>query len=480
MEAEAGLGKTAFAAHLARERGWPSHFARYANGGAVRVGLQNLAGQLARLRDLSALVPGGVLPDRAYAPEGFEALLGEAADQGPPALVVDGADEAEQSGGLPWGLPHTLPPGVHVVGTYRTGAARPASDSPSRVVRIEADDPRNRADLGAHLSTLVEDPDLATTLADRCGGVWVYLRYLLHEIRLGTRQPDELASLPPNLRAYYTAQLTRWSGSPDWRTGLLPLLATLTAAAEPLDVTTLSGLTGADVRQWCRHDLRPFLTATDESPRRYAIYHASFRELVDGAVPADGSDDERAWADALAEATRSAHGRIADRCLSTVDDYALRNLARHLVGAGREADLHRLLTAEEDGRNTWFAAHDAVDGIDTYLADLAPATTRARQRVDEAVAAGRPAPALVDLVRYLLMTSSVTGRIAGSPSDVIAALVEHGVWTPERALAHVRHQSPSLVPCHWACCCRTCPKGSCPPCCASRWTSPTRSGAPTP
>ncbi|QFZ18122.1 P-loop NTPase family protein [Saccharothrix syringae] len=445
VEAEAGLGKTAFAAHLVRERGWLSHFARYANGGAVRVGLQNLAGQLVRRFDLADLVPGDALPEWAHTPEGFEALLGAAAERGPVVLVVDGADEAERPG-LPWGLPRTLPPGVHVVGTYRTGMARPACDSPSRVVRIEADDPRNRADLTAHLASVVDDPDLARALADRCGGVWIYLRYLLHELRLGTRRPDDLTSLPSNLRAYYTGQLTRWSRSPDWRTGLLPLLATLNAAAEPLDVDTLARLTGADVRQWCQYELRPFLTATEESPRKYAIYHASFRELLDGVVPADGGDDERAWADTLAAATRAAHGRIADHCSAHVDDYALRHLAGHLVRAGRVADLHRLLVAEEDGLNTWFAAHDRADGLDSYLADLAPARGEARREVDAAVAGGRPAPALADVVRYQLMASSVTGRIARLSPKLIAALVEYEVWTPERALTHVRHLPTNHIP----------------------------------
>ena len=104
IEAEAGLGKTAFAAWLVKTRGYLSHFSRYAGGGSVAVALGNLAAQLIIEFGLDELAPGGMLPEWARTPGGFESLLAAAAraaaGQRPVVLVADGLDEAEAPGGV--------------------------------------------------------------------------------------------------------------------------------------------------------------------------------------------------------------------------------------------------------------------------------------------------------------------------------------------------------------------------------------------
>ena len=135
---------------------------------------------------------------------------------------------------------------------------------------------------------------------------------------------------------------------------------------------------------------------------RYAIYHASFREVIEGELPsasgAEQSDYVIALADELQQSTMEAHRRIAQTYLadfgglgaglpilatnSSVADedgsYPLRQLARHLQHAQRAADLHRLLAVEHpvsgDGAvNVWFAAKDQADSVMSYLDDLARA-----------------------------------------------------------------------------------------------------------
>lgn len=59
VEAEAGLGKTAFAAWLVKTRGYLSHFSRYAGGRSVRTALQNLSAQLIQEFKLDDQAPGG-------------------------------------------------------------------------------------------------------------------------------------------------------------------------------------------------------------------------------------------------------------------------------------------------------------------------------------------------------------------------------------------------------------------------------------
>ena len=154
IEAEAGLGKTAFAAWLVSTRGYLSHFSRYAGGRSVRVALQNLSAQLITGFGLDEQAPGGMLPEWAQTPGGLESLLGIAAgrarrDGRTLVLVVDGLDEAEPSGeGLPFGLPGLLPDGVHVVGTYPAGRFPGRPDAPAATIRVRKDDPRNRDEIG--------------------------------------------------------------------------------------------------------------------------------------------------------------------------------------------------------------------------------------------------------------------------------------------------------------------------------------------
>ena len=256
IEADAGLGKTAFAAWLVKTRGYLLHFSRHSAGTSVPGALGNLAVQLITRYGLEDEAPGWVScrPQWAREPGGFESLLAAAASkagrQGP-VLVADGMDEAgAPTGGLPFGLPLLLPEGVFVIGTYRTGRSPRQPDAPSIVVPIGIDDPRNRRDINGYLAAQADEEVLAARLAQagtspeaftallaqRCGGVWVYLRYVLEEVRLGLREPGAVANLPVGLWSYYAEQIRRWQGDPAWETVLLPVLATLGVAGEPLPV----------------------------------------------------------------------------------------------------------------------------------------------------------------------------------------------------------------------------------------------------
>ena len=201
------MGKTAFAAWLVKTRGYLSHFPRYSDGGSVQVALANLSAQLILEFGLDDQAPSGMLPQWAQTPSGFESLLAVAADraheqQRSIVLVVDGLDEAETpAGGLPFALPSYLPDGVYVVATYRTGRAPGRPDVRFKTLRIAKEDQRNQHDIRAYLAKAAHDDVLAARLAEagvgaaeftsllaqRCGGVWVYLRYVLEELRDGLR-----------------------------------------------------------------------------------------------------------------------------------------------------------------------------------------------------------------------------------------------------------------------------------------------------
>lgn len=430
IEGDAGVGKTALAAHLVREHGWAGHFSRLTRGGSASVALRNLAGQLAVTHGLA---PGGLLPARWCAPEGFAALLDKLSP--PVVLVVDGADEAEHvPGAQPWGLPNELPEGVFVVGTYRTGSPPPRSAPPASVLRLAAGDPRNVADLVAHATRV--QPDLAD--ATRCAGVWVYLRYVLNEIRQGARAATD--PLPAGLFRYYADHLESWR-----RAGALPLASTLAVAGEPLGARQLAALSDVDeavAREHLHRTLRPFLSTTDGPDGRcFALYHAGLREFLTGVRPGDDAQEQDwQWWDTLSSAATAAHDRVASHYLTAANGgYPLRHLASHLVAAGREEDLHRLLRADDPDRPgppAWFTAHDHADTIDDFLSDIALARDLHARETDRALAAGQPAPTLCDEAHYDLVVASVISRTNAISPELVAALVSGGVWTKARATAH--------------------------------------------
>ena len=494
VEAGAGLGKTAFAAWMVRERGYLSHFSRYSEGGSARGALRNLAGQLIRDMGGAGGEFAGLVPEWAQYPAGFQNLLARAASAtreggGRLVIVADGMDEAERpDGSLAFGLPVVLPAGVFVIGTYRTGCSPGRPDCPSVKLRIDSGDQRNLDDITAFLAAATREKVLAARLAaarmdpagftgllaSRCGGVWVYLRYVLEELRLGLRQPGEISSLPGGLRGYYADQIDRWRRDPAWETELLPLLATLAVAAEPLAQDALARLASISkpaARRILDLTFRPLLaTAADSSGERgYEIYHASLREFVSPGAAVGSEEAESydlvAMAAELAHAATAAHTRIADHYLATFgglpdglpalaadpalaradDGYPLRHLARHLEHAGRADDLHRLLTAGHASgsgmANTWYAAHDLADKIGPYADDLNRARRIAAASADSDITSGRHAQALGTELRYALMLASLTTRADSIPVALLDRLLETGTWSIRRGLDHASRVS---------------------------------------
>jgi hypothetical protein len=504
LEADAGLGKTAFCAWLARTRGYPQHFARLPGGADTAAALKNLAAQLITKYQLHEAAPGGVLPPAAGQPNGFARLLAAAAGQAqragqPLVLVVDGLDEVpHRAGEMPLGLPASLPPGVYVVVSRRPGDQMLPIEAPKRYVTLQAwAEPGqppvpNQQDMLDYLRQAARDPALAQLLAAaglpaeaftdqlaaKCAGVWIYLRYVLAEMRQQRRSVADLATLPDNLWRYYAGTFARSrQEDPDrWQAALLPLLAALGAAREPVTFGLLCTLAGVHADERWRPTLdgpwRPFLQVhgdTWETEPRYAVYHASLREFLDGRLAEEALAQmtaERALVRQLHRALEARHNKIADRYLSAwgglatdlpglheltagqLDNgYGLRHLAAHLGAAGRLDDLHRLLSCQwtqpavgtgSASRyvNTWFMARDRAGDVAGYLQDvrLAWQAAHARQEAD-----GEPDAAGLGLeLRYALIAASMVSLADSLPVPLITALVEHHVWPPAQALAYSR------------------------------------------
>jgi Sigma-70, region 4 len=354
IRAEAGVGKSALAAHLAETRSWPYHFTQLPGGLLPKLAVMKLAAQLIARWDLDDRAPRGVLRDDPGRDSWFAELLtaaaGEARSRRPSeavVLVVDGIDEAGADvtagvgSGLPLGLPASLPDGVFVVATSRLGGDRPlhAVRNPAVWLEIEVEGADNLGDMRRFIDRVTSPDDgdgrlveairaggadlawFRREVAAACGGVWIYLRYVLNEIRERARDPHSVGDLPADLAAYYAEHVEQWRGLPDdaaalrrWEQTRLPLLGVLAAAHAPLTVTELAALAripaGESAHGFIEETARAFLSRDDDpaGPPRYALRHESLRDLLTGNVPPGRPDlaslarmftaQARGWVDA--------------------------------------------------------------------------------------------------------------------------------------------------------------------------------------
>src|SRR5258708_8554220 len=264
---------------------------------------------------LDELAPGGALPAAASQSSWLQHVVqvgggrrrGEGREK-PLVLVVDGLDEAEPARGPPFGLPANLPSGVFVIATVRVGTPLRWIRDSKATFQILADDNANIEDMRRYLYQTATQPRMpallsdarfeadrfVSTLIERCAGVWIYLHYVLEEIRSGSRLPASLDELPSGLWDYYTENLS--SLRPDarqWDEFFLPILTALAAVQEPVTPSTLAALANlsaspGEIVRFLANKWRPFCIRV--SGDRYSLIHQSLRDFLSG-IPSLGPDE---------------------------------------------------------------------------------------------------------------------------------------------------------------------------------------------
>ncbi|MEX5712361.1 hypothetical protein AB1484_29800 [Parafrankia sp. FMc6] len=484
LEADAGMGKSTFLAWLARERGYVHHFVRLMpDPSDISVALRNISAQLIRAWDLETFAVGGILPPAADRPDFLHDVLEAAAGQRdalrpgePIVIVVDGVNETVPLAGQnPLGLPRSLPTGVHVVLSQRPVHIPLRITVPRVVIHIDPDSVDNRRDAREFLraraassvvrAVLERDGIMPEQFVDillsKSEGVWVYLHYVIADIEAGRLSPSHIDRLPVGLWHYYGQYWRDWQRDHEdrWHDIDLPVLAVIAAAAEPLPARLIAELARTTrvttVEDLLDNDWRPFLQI-DESGEEvlYRAFHDSLGEFLHGTVDtSEMTAAERALCRRLAAATKAAHSQIADRYLTSwggleqglqglsdlqydrIDDsYGFRHLADHLVGAGREIDLHTLLTLSrfEGTRrvNVWYAAHRASGAIAGYRRDVNLASALVRS--------GQDSTARALQIRYALMICSLNSVAEATPPALWSLLAKGRRLTFREAITQAR------------------------------------------
>jgi hypothetical protein len=360
---EAGLGKTALAAEIARRRDAIVFFAGPSLG-ADRPD-QFLAHVSASLI-LRYKLGYNTLPARAGEDATYLVrILRESVKRtgGRPIwVVVDALDEAVEPplGANPLLLPQQLPDGIYVVVTRRAGQLRSAPGTPVRRYALRRDDALQVADIQTLLRTRVgsdsrirealsaSDPpvseeEFVARFTQASEGNFMYLSYLLED--MAAPQPDEppldMSDLPLGLRGYYDqfwdrmslSQVQNWA---DWEGLYRPVLERLAVATEAVSVDWLAGQVGRSPDEVRSRVLQPWARLLGQQRREgmgvWRLVHRSFAEYLGDKLD-----------------LRSAHSSVARHYVEQLlgqfeqwDDYGLRHTATHLgEAAGRSAGQER-------------------------------------------------------------------------------------------------------------------------------------------
>lgn len=505
VEGAAGMGKSAFMAHLASTRGWVAHYCELTPGvDGVSTALRNLAAQLIRRWHLPSVLLAEVLPGQATRADFLQRLLADAAiardRRAPGERIVVAVDALDEAGTPPGqnvlGLPRRLPDGVFLVVSTRPVPVALEVDAPRLLLRLQADDPRNQQDAATFLRATAARPVVAAELQrlsiapaefeERLlrisRGVWIYLVHVLHEIEAGERLPLDMDSLPDGIWQYYARYWMAWKQRHPaaWAALALDLLGTLAAAREDLGAVQLSELLPGEpgaardnaVRGLLHDAWAPFLVRTAPAGGEpvFRLYHASLREFVGGRYPAgDLTAGEQRLGDELAAATQRAHARMAERLWSLLPGataeafgpfqaYGVHHLVAHLLAAARIDDVGRLLrTGRRIVQPLAFALDGAAETIEEplwYAVNLERGLAEAfAGGVKEWLAARAARPGHASgpdelFGRYVL--ASVSRHVDRVPPALLRALCDSGVWTLEQALAHVRLCADAQRRCEFA------------------------------
>ncbi|WP_414755880.1 NB-ARC domain-containing protein, partial [Anabaena sp. CCY 9910] len=120
------------------------------------------------------------------------------------------------------------------------------------------------------------------------------------------------------------------------------------------------------------------------------------------------------------------------------DGYIHQHLVWHLEKARNVEEIHKLLREDsETGGNGWYEACDRLGQTANFVTDVARAWQLAEDSWNEATL-----PQVIGLqCRYALIIASLNSLAANLPVELLIALVQKNMWTPEQGLAYVLQSS---------------------------------------
>ncbi|WP_446382250.1 NB-ARC domain-containing protein [Coleofasciculus sp. E2-BRE-01] len=176
--------------------------------------------------------------------------------------------------------------------------------------------------------------------------------------------------------------------------------------------------------------------------RIHDLMHDRAKELLTDSVNPVYSED----LPGLGLRLKEAHAAFLERYRAKTENgqwYTLSNdgyihnyLTWHLEKAGQSQELHQLLQASTpQGRNAWYEACDRIGKLGNFVTDVARAWRLAEQMYEE-----KPSESIGLQCRYALIFASLNSLADNIQPELMAALVEKQIWTPEQGLAYAQQK----------------------------------------
>lgn len=304
LEGDPGVGKSAIMAELVSRTGYISHFIFQAQGiNTTGHFLESTCTQLINRYDLPyPELPQDAIKDGAF----LDRLLKEASEKLVPGeklvIVVDALDELDQSSQIALGnilyLPTALP--EH---TYIILSSRPIPFKLNTTQHVETYDlmqlmTESREDIKVYLGKMTADPEISAwikqngidepefikILAEKSENNFMYLKYVIGDIRNHRYEDLTIAELPQGLERYYEIQWERMGMNqkplPEAR---IHIVYVLCEARQPVSRELIADFSKQDELgvQSVLDDWGQFLREQYEEGERYfSLYHTSFRDFL--------------------------------------------------------------------------------------------------------------------------------------------------------------------------------------------------------
>ena len=321
--------------------------------------------------------------------EEFETLLRAPLSNMPPldrpaVLVIDSLDEAVTYQGQEnlvtlLAKMDDFPQWVRVLGTTRPERRVLRYFDGLTPLVLTAESARNTDDIQEYVAARLARPAMQSALAaagrettavgdyltQLSEGNFLFIKVLLDDVEGGRQSLVDLTALPHGLEGIYHSFLKRFSAA-SWEERFQPMFGVLAVAQEPITEEQLARFTSAP-RSQLRQSLGvalQFLNVNDQSeaPTTYMLYHRTLREFL-----LDEQRNTDFWC-----APEDAHRAIADQYLaahaddwSRCDDYGLRHLPIHLVGARNITTLRDRLFDFD-----WLRAKLVATGVAAVILDF--------------------------------------------------------------------------------------------------------------
>ena len=338
LQGDAGIGKSAFAAHMVLANGYVHHFnIRSENINTAEKFLDNICAQLIAKYHLDyTYLPPEATRDASFLRTLLEKISAQLHVDEKVVIVLDALDEVEStgvsSGANVLSLPMNLPPHVYFLVTMRHVPLNMRIECDFQEFEIVHDSVENLNDIRTYLAQVVHHQGIQryitaqnstnhqfiASLTEKSEGNFIYLHYVLPEIEQGDYQSWTLTTLPRGLNNYYEDHWRRMQEKhQNWFEEELPVIATLTAVYEPVSlyfVTTITRVHPSRISTillaW-----NQFLHVTQvvdegKTQDRYSIYHLSFHDFLAQKKDVGGE----------LSVLEQAHGTIAMRLLHLEED----------------------------------------------------------------------------------------------------------------------------------------------------------------